>query len=93
MPKRVSKLDNLIVIFYCMFLGSCFHVTPNKSYFAEKSLEKCVNPEDKDDCEKFTCPGSSIKNNYKGSYREPSLHTLEKNRDMNFRCNEDVLDM
>jgi len=58
MNIKTKKTDNLIVIFLCSFLGSCFTVSPEKAFACDMTFEHCLNAEenkDTNDCEKLQC--------------------------------------
>jgi len=84
--KNMTKLDNLTVIFSCIFTGSCFTATPIKNYNLNDSF-KCVLNE-----KKLLHKDHEIQDLWaKNYYKEPKflgLNTTEKVYDLSLKCEE-----
>lgn len=89
----MNKLDNIIVILSCIFMGSCFTTSPDKAQASDKTFEQCVAADENpvmDDCMKLKCWDFWVKNYYKGAHKTPQLHAIERVYDVSFRCHEEM---
>ena len=90
----MNKLDNIIVILSCVFMGSCFTTSPDKAH-ADTTFEQCTTADEDpatDDCTRLKCWDFWVKNYYKSSHRHrtPRLHAIERVYDLSFRCHEEL---
>jgi len=90
----MNKLDNIIVILSCAFMGSCFVTSPDKVY-ADKTFEQCVTADENpttDDCTRLKCWDFWVKNYYKDSQKHKTiqLRAIERVYDLSYRCHEEM---